>query len=71
VRWLLILRPPALGGWQLLLLLGSAALDGCLLLPLLRLTARGGFQLLLLASRCLLQLIGSPALYSRLRSLCC
>ena len=39
------------------------ALDGCLLLPLLRLSARGGLQLLLLLRPAAL----SPALHPRLR----
>ena len=68
-----LLRPTAFGGWRLPLLLRSAALDGCLLLPPLRLTARGGLQLLLLLRPAvlslLLPLIKSAALHPRLRLL--
>ena len=70
---LFLLRPPALGSWRLPLLLQSAAPDGCLLLPPLRLTARGGLQLLLLLRPAvlslLLPLIKSAALHPRLRLL--
>jgi hypothetical protein len=38
VRWLLMLRSLVRSGWQLLLLLGSAALDSCPLLLALLLT---------------------------------
>ena len=66
-------RPTAFGGWRLPLLLRSAALDGCLLLPPLRLTARGGLQLLLLLRPAALSpwplLMGCPALHPRLRLL--
>ena len=66
-------RPSALGSWRLPLLLQSAAPDGCLLLPPLRLTTRGGLQLLLLLRPAvlslLLPLIKSAALHPRLRLL--
>ena len=52
------------------LLLRSAALDGCLLLPPLRLTARGGLQLLRPAALSPWpMLMGCPALHPRLRLL--
>ena len=65
---LLIAACTALGSLRLLLLLRPAALDGCLLLPLLRLSACGGLQLLLLlrpAALSSLLLIRSPALHPR------
>ena len=63
-------RPTAFGGWRLPLLLRSAALDGCLLLPPLRLTARGGLQLLRPAALSPWPLLmGCAALHPRLRLL--
>src|SRR5262249_40590719 len=65
-----LLRPTAFGGWRLPLLLRSAALDGCLLLPPLRLTARGGLQLLRPAALGPWPLLmGCPALHPPLRLL--
>src|SRR5262249_42286159 len=68
---LLIAACTALGSWWLLFLLRSAAIDGCLLPPPLRLTARGGLQLRLLlrpaALSSLLSLIKSLALHPWLR----
>lgn len=65
-----LLRPTAFGGWRLPLVLRSAALDGCLLLPPLRLTARGGLQLLRPAALSPWPLLmGCPALHPRLRLL--
>lgn len=65
-----LLRPTAFGGWRLPLLLRSAALDGCLLLPPLRLTARGGLQLLRPAALSPWPLLmGCPTLHPRLRLL--
>jgi hypothetical protein len=56
----------AVGCWRLLLLLRPAAVGGCLLLPMLRLSARGGLQglrLLRPVALSSLLLIRSPALH--------